>query len=122
MKTGEKQNSIMNWNTIYIKGKCGFEKEVLDNIEHSKLSFMPGSMAELKNVALYWVDEKASLRDFKKAIGSKTVLKYRLQFFTSLEEVEQVNENTESFTPQEEAMIRKMADWEEDHVQYKHSA
>ena len=119
-----RQNKIefMNWNTIYVKGRDGFEKEVLNNLEHSDVSFMPGSTAELKDMSLFWIDERTTLRDFKKAITSKTILKYRLQFFRSLEEVESEEKKSDAFTPQEEAMIREMSDWEDNPITYKNSA
>jgi hypothetical protein len=115
----------MNWNTIYITGKSGFEKEVLHNLENSTVNFMPGSMSELDNFSLFWISDKTSLRSFKKAIGGKTVFKYRLTFYCSLEELNQIQENsqTEKFTPQEESMIREMSDWQEERpMSYKNSA
>jgi hypothetical protein len=114
----------MNWNTIYITGKRGFEKEVLHNLEHSDIGFMPGSMSELDNCSLFWVDEKETLRDFKKGIGGKTIFKYRLRFYNSLEEANQVltKSKTEELTPQEVAMIREMNNWQGEQLRYKHSA
>jgi hypothetical protein len=113
----------MGWITIYIQGKSGCTSEVLRNLEHSRVRFMPGSAFGEKNTALFWVDEKLSLRDFKKAIGSKTIFKYRLRFYTSLEkssdfETDLVDGN--ALTPQEESLIREMASWEE--TRYKHTA
>jgi hypothetical protein len=107
----------MAWTTLYITGKPDFKEEVLQNLESSKISFLPGSDAD-ENLFLVWVDENLPLRDLKKAIGSKTVFKYRLQFFTSLTQ-HQAEVNKESLTPREEAMIREMNDWE---GKYRHSA
>jgi hypothetical protein len=76
----------MNWTTLYIEGKPGFDSEVLKCLEHSGFTFMHGTSLE-SGVCLYWVDEKAKLRDFKQAIGSKTVFKYRLRFYGSIEEL-----------------------------------
>ena len=101
----------MNWITIYISGKPGFEKEVRENLEGSDFAFMPGSQED-NGLALYWINEKADLRDFKKAIGSKTVFKYRLHFYSSVEEfVESHNNNVRVnfFTKEEQALIRKMS-------------
>jgi|JI6StandDraft_1071083.scaffolds.fasta_scaffold01049_4 hypothetical protein len=119
----------MGWSTLYIYGKPGCEHEVLDQLERSSIGFMPGSMSGEKNIALYWVDERTTLRDFKKAIGSEIVFKYRLRFFNSLESLhefqdQRINSN-DSFTPQEQALIRQMSHWDEthpDHQHYKHSA
>src|SRR6478752_5643129 len=100
----------MNWITIYISGKPGFEKEVSDNLESSDFAFMPGSLEE-NGLALYWINEFADLRAFKKAIGSKTVFKYRLQFYSSVEEFVELQNNVRInfFTKEEQALIRKMS-------------
>ena len=119
----------MGWGTLYIHGKPGFEQEVLDQLEHSSVGFMPGSMSGEKNIALYWVDERTNMRDFKKAIGSEIVFKYRLRFFSTLESLYEFQDQrmspSESFTPQEQALIRQMSHWDETHSNqqhYKHSA
>ena len=115
----------MGWITIYIQGKSGCTTEVLRNLERSDVRFMPGSVSGEKNVALFWVDEKTSLRDFKLAIGSKLVFKYRLRFFTSLEKANEFQTDLvdgNALTPQEESLIREMTMWEESHPRYKHTA
>lgn len=100
----------MNWNTIYISGKPGFEKEVSKNLEDSDFVFMAGSL-ENNGLALYWISDRSKLRDFKKAIGGKTVFKYRLHFYPSVEDfVEtQNNHRVDYFTTEEQALISKMA-------------
>jgi hypothetical protein len=120
----------MGWSTLYVHGKPGFEDEVLDQLERSSIGFMPGSMSGEENIGLYWVDERTTIRDFKKAIGRDTVLKYRLRVFKSLEEVHEFQDQlllsvSQRFTPQEEALIREMEHWDETHPtqrHYKHSA
>ena len=74
----------MGWTTIYINGRPGGEAEILNNLTHSGINFMPGYANE-KGLILFWVDESESLRSFKKAIGSKIIFKYRLRFFTTIE-------------------------------------
>ncbi len=76
----------MNWTTLYIQGKSGFDADVLKNLEHSTLNFLHGTSLE-SGICLYWVDEKVDLRDIKLAIGSKIVFKYRLRFYTTIEEM-----------------------------------
>jgi hypothetical protein len=113
----------MNWNTLYIKGKPGFEREVDERLTHAAISVMPGSFLEGENTALFWVDENTSLREIKKAIGSKVVFKYRLQFYKSLEEVNAVEKAIEqNFTVAEEDLIKKMTMWRSDKVRYRNSA
>jgi hypothetical protein len=82
----------MGWVTVYIRGKSGFKSEVQDNLDSSGIRFMPG-FANERGVALYWIDETDELRAFKKAIGSKTVFKYRLRFFTTIEEFVETRHN-----------------------------
>lgn len=114
----------MAWTTLYIQGRRGFESEVLRQLEQSDISFMPGSASGEPNIALYWVDDSTSVRDFKKAIGGKTIFKYRLRVYTSLDNLNAIqNQATDdSLTPQEEDMIRTMNHWQENQVHYKHSA
>ncbi|MEK6783166.1 MAG: hypothetical protein AABY93_15810 [Bacteroidota bacterium] len=104
----------MGWVTLYISGKPDFEQEVLHQLGRSGFGFLPGASDE-SDLALYWVNDSATLRDFKKAIGAKTIFKYRLRFYGSVEEYHKehsksMNENL--FTPHEKAMIRKMKVWE----------
>jgi hypothetical protein len=111
----------MSWNTIYITGKSGFKEEILKSLENSDLPFMPGSTGNEQDISLFWIDDSLSLRDFKKAIGSKVVFKYRLQFFNHLEELQGEQEKKPSLTPREEAMIREMNEWQNTQ-NYLHSA
>ncbi len=113
----------MEWVTVYISGKIGFKEEVLRNLAGSRFPFMPGT-AENDSLCLFWMDERSSLRDFKKAIGSKTVFKYRLQFYSSLEKYnEAIKPKAEvTFSPQEKALIYKMSNWEATNRVYRHSA
>lgn len=111
----------MGWKTIYIHGNTGCGPDIMRQMEHSNIIHMPGTIVGEDNIGLYWVDEKTDLRAFKKAIGSKTIFKHRLRFFSSLEKLNEFYDGSpdESFTPQEEAMIHTMS-VEETH--YKHTA
>jgi hypothetical protein len=83
------ENRIMNWKPVYIVGKQGFEKAVFDALQYSGISFMPGYLHdELQQGehALFWIDESMTLRDFKQAITSKVVFRYRLRVFEELED------------------------------------
>jgi hypothetical protein len=83
----------MGWKTIYISGNTGFDKDVFNELQDSNVPFMPGSVDE-NSLFLYWTDEKVTLRDFKEAIGAKTIFKYRLRFFTSIEEYQSQHTKT----------------------------
>jgi hypothetical protein len=78
----------MNWATLYITGRRDFREEVRRKLEGSKLDFMPGYVdgsAATGTYDLYWIAEHLPLKEFKEAIGSKLIWKYRLRFHTTLE-------------------------------------
>jgi hypothetical protein len=102
----------MGWIQIFIHGNTGCGPDIMRQMAHSNIIHMPGTIAEDENVGLYWVDEKTTMRAFKKGIGSKTIWKHRLRFFTSLEKLNEYYEceTGESFTPQEKALINSMED------------
>ncbi len=118
---GRKGSFSMEWVTVYIAGKPGFKEEVIKNLEGSKFPYMPGT-SENDELCLFWMDERASLREFKKAIGSKIVFKYRLQFYKSLEAYHASRNQQESLSPQEQAMIYKMTSWDLNQRIYQRSA
>jgi hypothetical protein len=116
----KKWNENMGWVTVYIAGKSDFEQEVLHHLGRSGFAFLPGSSDE-SDLALYWVNDTAKLRDFKKAIGAKTIFKYRLRFYASVElfhQEQNKTKNADQFNPHEKAMIRKMKAWEKTKKKY----
>lgn len=119
--TVAKRKVNMGWTTIYITGKGDFRSEVLKKLEGSDVNFMPGytgATSDMDTHDLYWLDDRVKLREFKEAIGSKLIWKYRLNFFASLEAFveSQKNKRKESefteYTPEESALFLKMQ-WEE---------
>jgi hypothetical protein len=114
----------MSWTTVYIKGSNDFESEVLRHLEKSGFSFLPGTDHIEEGISLYWINDVSQLRDFKKAINAKTIFKYRLRFFFELEKAqEQKASRTMHLTPKEEAMVKKMSEWQEAYNrELRHSA
>ncbi len=103
----------MSWITIYIKGNTGFESEVLHQVEKSGFSFLPGTDQIELGMALYWINDVSHLRDFKLAIGAKTVFKYRLRFFIDLAKAQEESaDQLPGLTAKEEAMVKKMSEWQ----------
>ena len=98
----------MSWNTIYITGKPGFIEQVSKRLEDSDFPCMPGNLGNDQDISLFWIDDKLALRDFKQAIGSRVVFKYRLQFFNSLEELQRRQDQHTSLSAREESMIQEM--------------
>lgn len=74
----------MEWKTVYIIGRKGFFEEVIKNLDKSDITFMSGYQ-NTDSHELVWIPEAMTIREFKEAIGAKTVFRYRLQFFVSLE-------------------------------------
>src|SRR5690242_3865763 len=101
----------MNWNTIYIKGRSDFREEVRRKLEHSSLRSMPGYIESTSGRNdLYWIDENVTLREFKEAIGSKLIWKFRLKFYSSLEAFIESQNSVRStrFTEEEIELIELM--------------
>jgi len=85
----------MGWITVYIKGKSGFEEEVLDRLNGSDFPFMPGTSYE-KGLMLCWIPDQKTVRSFKQAIGSRIVFRHRLRFYTNVEALIEQNHNHKS--------------------------
>jgi hypothetical protein len=86
----------MNWTTIYITGRPGFQAEVRKKLEHSDIDCMPGYVDNSTAAVthdLYWLNDQIGLRTLKEAIGGKLVWKYRLRLYASLEEFLQSQES-----------------------------
>ena len=75
----------MGWITVYVRGRVGAEGEIIKNLDNAGFAYMRGAAAE-KGMRLYWINGLENLRPFKKAIGSKTIWKYRLRFYTDVEQ------------------------------------
>jgi hypothetical protein len=104
----------MNWNTIYITGNADFWEDVNKKLSHSDLNFLSGYMEQRPDGTyrgLYWIDNQVDMRQFKEAVSGKLVWKYRLRFFTELEQ-QQLDEtflgDIESFSDKEKALIKSM--------------
>ena len=101
----------MNWNTIYITGSNDFWEDVHRKVKGTDLNFLQGHSERSPDglyQVLYWLDSRASLRDFKMAIGGKLIWKYRLRFFLELELINNEEESSEGnsiFTAKESALI-----------------
>lgn len=105
----------MGWTTVYMRGKTGSEEEVLKNLEHSGFTFMPGTTNE-KGLFLFWIRDDENLRDFKKAIGSKTILKYRIRFYTNVEDFVESRHNAVRngmFTQNRASVMDELSSWYE---------
>ena len=103
----------MSWVTIYITGKTDFRQEVRRKLEHSSIPHMPGYMETTPGqelADLYWLDGTVSLKQLKERIGAKLIWKYRLRFYTTLEDFMASREAAPDagFTAREREMITEM--------------
>jgi hypothetical protein len=104
----------MGWITLYITGRFDFREEVREKLDESDLHLMPGYTGTLPAEEvhdLYWIDETISLREFKEAIGSKLIWKYRLRFFPSLEafiESQNQQQKKTEFSKEDLALLAQM--------------
>ncbi|MEQ8361692.1 MAG: hypothetical protein RH948_02425 [Cyclobacteriaceae bacterium] len=108
-KLGSKQ---MDWVTVYITGKDGFKEEVAKRLHHSHIAYMPGYIGNSSGTTdhdMYWIDKDLDERAFKLAITAKTIWKYRIRVYQSLEEfVTSQNTETNSFTIHDMELIEEM--------------
>jgi hypothetical protein len=72
---------MMQWTTLYIKGKSGFKPIVLVKL---KGVILHGSSLPDQDVLMVWTKGGKSLRSLKLLIGADMIFRYRLQFFNDL--------------------------------------
>ena len=105
----------MGWKEVYITGRSNFHSEVRKRLESSDIDFMPGYMGGTSDEHdphdLYWVDHRTDLRSFKRAIGSKTIWKYRLRFFSTLESFIEAQRNKKKPIPEEDPVLMDFPDF-----------
>src|SRR5690349_18108811 len=99
----------MEWTTVYMTGRPGFCEDVVKNLEKSGLEFMSGYLTRLGNAKyeLFWIPESTTLDDFKRAVGARTVFRYRLRFHWTLDEFIERTHNDE-LTPEEKQKVERM--------------
>ena len=99
---------FMDWKTIYITGRPGFGEDLAKNLERSSVTFMPGyNTGDGDAYKMYWIPEALPIGEFKRAIGAKTVLRYRLRFHLDLEDLTNASGSLE-FTKEEKEKIERM--------------
>jgi hypothetical protein len=102
----------MAWRTLYVTGKTGFDTTVLRYLERLDIHFLTGSF-NADDTYLFWVTNHFVLQDFKKAIGSKIIFKYRMRFFFEVDAFlssRDTGKRSHYFTTDQEAMFRELND------------
>ena len=98
----------MDWKTIYITGRPGFCEDVLKSLERSGAEFMSGYLTHEDSASheLFWVPESMTLAAFKRAVGARAVLRYRLHFYQSLDEF--IEKDSVELTAEDKKKIERM--------------
>ena len=95
---------------VYIIGNPGFV-ELLNKELHDNSMYIRGqATVEVpgKEVQLFWISNKKNLREFKKAVGADLIWKYRLNFHFDLEKFTHATEQTDEWSADEKALMRKV--------------
>ena len=95
---------------VYIIGNPGFV-ELLNKELHDNSLYIRGQAAvEVpgKEVQLFWISNKKKLREFKRAVGADLVWKYRLNFYFDLETLTQEPDQTDEWSADEKALMKKV--------------
>ncbi len=75
--------------TIYIKGIKKYKVSLIKGLDKSNLKegkdYIQGLAGD--DYALYWLNDKITLKEFKLAVGTKFVWKHRMRFYNSLDEM-----------------------------------
>ncbi len=103
----------MSWTTVYITGTTDFREDVRRKLAHSDQRTMPGyieNQAGETTHDLYWIDDRSTLKSFKKAIGAKLIWKHRLRFYESFEAFNAATQGATApeFSQREREMIEEM--------------
>ena len=99
----------MSWTTLYILGRNGFKEAVLLKL---KMTWLQGSEGD-SNLLMFWLPHPKELRGLKKTIGSKLILRYRIQFFTDLNiHLDKINVRSTAFSVDEAKLIESGVQWD----------
>jgi hypothetical protein len=100
---------IMSWIPVYIRGKTGYQTEVLTKL---KERWMAGNPADI-DLLMFWLPVAVLLRSLKIAIGSSLILKYRLHFLTDLNEnLAFDKKQSGELSAMENEMVNRMVEWD----------
>ena len=100
-------------NIMYVKGKAGFKGAIQSKLDNS---WLLGTPEADHNLVMFWLIDPSRLREFKMAIGSTIIFKYRLQFISDLGKYirSENHKRYMEFSLQDAEMNLEMGAWEKD--------
>lgn len=102
------KRQFMAWNTLYVTGRSGFTRELIDALVYSGEDFLTGSF-DADDVYLFWVRKDFSLSRLKTSLGGRLIFKYRMRFFENIDTYTMFsgkNYYDNRLTPEQEQMFR----------------
>src|SRR5215468_7805694 len=95
---------------VYIIGNPGFAAQLNRELHDNTMYIRGQATVEVpeKEVQLYWISNRKQLRDFKRAVGANLVWKFRLHFYFDLEKFAQEPDQTDEWSADEKALMRKV--------------
>lgn len=96
--------------TIYVKGIGKFKKKLKKGLDKSELiegtDYIEGNHNE--EFGLIWCRDDLSLRDLKLAISAKYIWKYRMRFYSTIEEMNPLKHDDGKLTVTEQQFIDRV--------------
>jgi len=94
---------------VYIIGNPGFTELLNKELHDNSLYIRGQATVEVpdKEVQLYWIPNRKSLREFKRAVGADLVWEYRLNFSFDLKFTQEPDQ-TEEWSADEKALMKKV--------------
>lgn len=100
----------MSWTPVYIEGNEGFKEAVVAKLENT---WPRGSADSERDLVMFWLRKTSDLREFKEAIGSKLIFKYRMRFIADLNiHLGHINKRSDNFSDSENDLIKSMRERE----------
>jgi hypothetical protein len=95
---------------VYIIGNPGFLELLNKELQDNSLYIRGQATVEVpeKEVQLYWIANRKSIGDFKRAVGADLVWKFRLRFYFDLENFTREPEESDEWSADEKALMKKV--------------
>ena len=95
---------------VYIVGNPGYKEQLNKELQDNALYIRGQVNVEIpeKEVQLYWISNRRTLREFKKAIGTDLIWKHRLNFYFDLEKLTAPSTDGDNWSADEKALMKRV--------------